>query len=1118
MTDALLNALDPLPYPQRMRELASQARALSASGRLRDVLDDLDEGDAYERGTAVVAAAVGGDREWIGAHLADPDPFVQGHALRVARSLGVPDQAYAASLDDVPRGARRRLLRAVVSDGRTALADRLADEVRASWGDADVTVLLPGCSAATAARLLPELLYAVHGWGGLGSRHPGLLLDAFEGQLAELSAPHRAEWWRRYAPGVAATADALPDRVLDLLDRFAPAVLPAPLADRLGTLAAAGPARVVRLLLRPEARPVLRGAALSRSLLYRLARTAPEGLVVELGRAMAGDSAGLARLLAALPPGRRGSFHTSVTAGRGPGRRVTVDAVILDALPRSCVADEARRMAERAAGHGADWSTVLLAESYLPVPEVRERLLAATRRPAAEDRARAWPLLIRNAGRAGTADAVAEVLTDMERLRNEQDPVRSAALHALAALPAALFTDAAEPALERITADAVEARDSSHATRQALTTLALRLLREHAATGQRALVNRALRTLVRISGNTGGADFGRLDRSLRRGQETEVFEALRPWLEAGADKADYGLVFALTRALGRRAAGLPELQDLLWQAVCYGENHAARTAVALWLEPVGGRSGRVERILAVDPSAGALPEVLRVLTGRRTDLLDPYLGDPPPYGRFLPHGTAWHVAPGREVRRWVPRQRRAALRALERTARDGKLPLYTRAAAIADMARIPSAGARAVLGWTGSEDVVLAEAALTALGGTDRAPDVLAELLAYSGGDRARVAVFAAGRASQDVRPSALGPLLRERLAPGTGKVTGRKEAVRLAATRLPRPQAAELVAEAYAMPDQHPDVRAVCVACGIGLLGDERMWEMLSDAATGATVLRTAVLRVRPIDLPAPHRPRYGRLVREVCGTHDEELAAAAHAVVAHWVPWVPGACDALVAATTDLARRRSWRSAADALVTAAPATAEAAQALMRALRTLADAVAMDDAGSERDRPGRQRVVHLAHRLAAAAGARTGDALRPVLVTAGELLARHRDHVPQAAELLVRAVDPEEGAEALYAALDRLARLHDGRPVLAARTAGVLGTRIRPSQHEDGAGTLLAVVVRLAEHGGPGHGHLAVQLTAVAGGQAGWSGEWRTQLRLLRRHPDADVRDAAYAEVTVRE
>ena len=68
-------------------------------------------------------------------------------------------------------------------------------------------------------------------------------------------------------------------------------------------------------------------------------------------------------------------------------------------------------------------------------------------------------------------------------MRNEQDPVRSAAMRALADTPPVLFTDEAEPHLDRVATDAVAARDSSPDTRQALSRLALAVLREHAAAG-----------------------------------------------------------------------------------------------------------------------------------------------------------------------------------------------------------------------------------------------------------------------------------------------------------------------------------------------------------------------------------------------------------------------------------------------------------------------------------------------------------------------------------------------------------------------------------------------------------------------------------------------------------
>lgn len=252
--------------------------------------------------------------------------------------------------------------------------------------------------------------------------------------------------------------------------------------------------------------------ALSGTQLRRLVRALPDTLLVELGRS-APDPAGPGpRILRALPPGRRAALHEAVTEDRGEAAStVTADTRLLDVLPRNRVAAVARRAADRARARGDD-AAALDAVSYLPFDEGREQLLAATRGLTADDRAAAWALLVGSAGRSGDPAHVATVLEDLLRLRNEQDPVRSAALTALAGVKPALFTDAVEPLLDRIAADAVEARDSSAATRRALGSLAVGALREHAVTGQRDLLNWALRTLVRITGTSGSADFGRLDR------------------------------------------------------------------------------------------------------------------------------------------------------------------------------------------------------------------------------------------------------------------------------------------------------------------------------------------------------------------------------------------------------------------------------------------------------------------------------------------------------------------------------------------------------------------------------------------------------------------------------
>ncbi|MGW3813412.1 hypothetical protein [Streptomyces sp. NPDC005046] len=1136
IVDSLLNALDPLPHPQRMRELALRVRAMD---ELRPVLEELDARGPHERGIGIVAASVGRDAEWIADRIADPDAFVRGHALRDAEALQVPDSAYESALDDAPEAVRRELLRAIVTGRRTALADRLVDGLRSRWGDAEAARLLPGCTAWTVGRLLPGLFHAVTGWKTLAKRHPGLLLDVAEAEAAALPDALRATWWSRYAAGVSAAVAADPVRVLDLLERLGPATLPHQLRVHLPRFATADASRLLRMLLAPAESAVRRGRAPEPDVLRGLARSgAPE--LISYGRSLA-ESGNLAPLLRALPPARRHAFHRAVQEGRGGGQGA-IDALVLEALPRSCVAEEARRMAADARARGAAWYPLLLAESFLPVAEVQGRLAEATRRPAAEDRAQAWPLLIRNAARSGDSAAVTSVLHDMGRLRNEQDPVRSAALGALAGVRPALFTEDAEPCLDRITADAVEARDSSPATRRHLSVLALSVLSEHAAGGSRELVNWALRTLVRISGSTGGADLGRLDAKLRRGQEHQVYEALRPWIEAGAEKADYSLAFAVARAVGRRAAGMPELQELLWQAIRYGNDTTVRTAVDLWLEPPATRDERVSRVLALDPSAIALWPVLQVVSRRRTDLLDPLLAEAPPYGRFLTRDAPWTVPVDRDVRRWVPRQQLAVVGKLTEEVEDAGLPLYRRAAALALAALVPGHGTELVRRWTEAPDVVLAEAALAALARTDRPADALPELLARAGDDRARVAVYAATRASRYAAPSHLAGHLRAVLFAPDAKVTSRKEAARLAAARLPAARAAELLTEAYAAPGAHVDVRAAVVAFTGGLLDEEPVWGVLRDAAAAEPVLRAAVLRVTALDLPAPHRERYARLVREVTTTDDPETATLAFAALARWAPWSPEAPTVLAAATTDLTDRTSWRAAAQGLVAVAVGSPGGVDGFEQALRALAQAdteagaaagaagsgsgaaggakaLAVTEAGASaradaeerRDRPARQRLAHLVACLARRA-ATDPEAVRPAALAAVELLAGYDAFVPHAAALAVTHLDLEADPRRL----ERLAALTTGRPALAVRTAGELEARLRAQTGDPDA--LLAAVRRLAAHGGHAEGLLAVAVTAAIGTRTGWAAPWRDRLRALRRHPVPDVRDAALNRPTAQE
>ncbi|WOX20657.1 hypothetical protein [Streptomyces solicathayae] len=1104
--DRLLSVLEPLPYPRRMRELADRAAVLDPAGA-RALFAELDARGPYERGLAVVVAAVTGDGGRLGERLVDPDAFVRGHVLRVATPSVVPDEAFAAALDDAPEIVRRELFAAIVAGGRSALADRLVDGVRADWGDEEAARLLPGCGPETVRRLLPELFHAVRGWTRLVKRHPEAVADAAERELAALPEGLRDDWWQRYLAALAVLAGAAPARVVGLLATYRPGVRPWRFDDVLRTLALGDPAGVLRLLLSDTGgmtSTVLHRPEAAR----RIARTAPRDQVFALGRALTDRPYELARLIAAHPPGRRAAFHEAVLEGRS-GTRHLAGPEVLRVLPREAAAREARRVVAYCQGRPGRRERLLEAVACLPVAEAREPLLAATREPVLEEREAAWPRLIRNAARSGDPDAVTTVLADLARLRNEPDPVRCAALNALAALPPRLLTASAAAHLARVAADATQAPDLSAESRRALHALAEAVLREHP--DEPALRDVALDVLVRLCRIAGAAGLGRLDHALRPGQEALLLAALRPLVEPAVAKADFGLVIALARALGPRAAALPEIQDLLWRAVQEGGDATARTAVGLWLAPAPERDARVERLLAHEPSAAVLPEVLHVLTGRRTDLLEPLLGDEPPHGRFLAAGR-WTVPVTPEARRWTGRQQRAVVRRWQSVVADRSLSEYDRADGLRPLAGLPE-GADAVLAGVGDPSVVVAEAALAALSHTVRPGDALPELLRHAGDDRARVAVYAADRATRHVPPSRLSALLPPLLAPAGTKVTSRKEGVRLVAARLPRPEAAALVAEAYERPDQHRDVRAVCVAAAARLFEQSRTRRLLTEAASGHTTQRRAVLRVVPAHLAEPFRPAYARLMEEVCDSDDDELVGDAYEALAAWLPWSPHATGILQAAVVDLGTEAGWYAATQGLARAACAIPAARNAYLETLDALlaADAAAAGgplDAGTERDRPALQRLDTLVRTLY-----RQGEPLAPIRAVqaeAADRLAGHDATAATAAQLWAEALDLGAEPDVLHAALTRLARLHDARPMGLARSVRELARRLGGRQREGHEASLLAVARRLAATGGHAEGVLAVVLTAAGGERTDWAEPWRTLLRELRAHPQPEVRDEA--------
>ncbi|WP_301178072.1 hypothetical protein [Actinomadura geliboluensis] len=1088
--DDLLAEIEPLPYRARVRRLAA-LRASRGAPELAALLAELGGRGHYERSAALSIASAVRDEASL-AHLVaatgDPDAVLALRATRLAVRYATAPGPLAERLMDAPQAVRSATYRAVRRHRRADLADALIGPVLERWGADEAAALLPACTPERAAERLGPLAHAVPNPHTLGGAHPGTFLDQAERDLAALTPGARSSWWHWNGPGVAAVVRHDPGRVLGLLeDHWHAAGLPHVLRPQIGALLDAEPERTLRLLLADGTRTVLASLIRRRSMRDRLARAGGDGLAA-VARAVREDESALRLLLAAVAPARRGALFDAAMDGVDLAARELGDA-LMNVLPRAVRVREARRMLglRAVAGHP---QRVQAVSAYLPFDEARPVLEEPTRRPDADERAAGYALLVACAGRERDPAVLSALLESLGRLRNEQEPVRVAALRALAAVPGAALGAEHAPAFERLAEDALNARDCSNATRLTLVQLGTAFFRQGAFRDDAELTATGIGLLRRVIGSSSLVPLGRLDRVLRRGQEHRLVERLAPLLDEGARRDDHGLALMLVRALGRRAHGVPALQDALEKALGARDDRVIREAVAGWLEPPATRGERVERVVAGDPSTVGLPPVLAAIAAERTDLLHLVLSESTPEGRFR-RGDVTYVpwVEPRWTRGWTARQHGAYLRLLDRVAGDARLPDAGRARAVAAIAQVPGVDAARLRPYLAADDARLRRAALTAAPWTARPQDVLPDLLALASSDDAHVAVYAAGRAARFVRPSALAALLRPVLT--GGKITARKEALRiLLRTRVP--EALDVVAAAWDDPGQHRDVRAAIASAARAHMSDPAARRILAEAAAGPRDLARQVLGAWPYEIEGAFRADYAALVVRVARSPDPEASDAALTALGRWAQWAPEIPARLAAVLTDLGETRRWRTALFTLVGCAVG-GTGTDALADAAATLAEAGDAANAEPERDLPAEQRLAALADALRRAAANRR-DGAGPVLRAVTERLPAQL-----ARELTAATVHWDDPA------VDALADSCAGTPVLAVqRVAEALADGPRAGLPDPAE--VHPHAERLAGRGDPAGGLFACALAGRHGPRAGWPPEWRDVLRALRAHPDPDV------------
>ncbi|MEI2778580.1 MAG: hypothetical protein V9G19_21945 [Tetrasphaera sp.] len=847
----LLTSLDGETHAARCRRIVDLARVGRGTPELGQLIDELAAQSDYHAVLAVVAAAVAGDEPRL-------DRLAHHPSGRVARAAqaGLPltgaAEVIAGRYREASPNDRRLLRRRLGREGRTDVVDQL---IRSDIDDTERAGLLAAATAQVAAEYLPDLADLVPNLASVTHRHLGLVLAHLRERTLGAPPPQRDHWWAWAGPAIGQLIAEHPAAVLELLETAGPStVLTTDVTRHLGALIRHDPHRAATLFAHPR-HPI--GYRVPAGLLTYAGLLAPGDRVAIARRLLDRDDL-LATFLDALPPSERAATFDAAIVDIGVDQRIWSDA-LLEVLPHQVRHREARRILTLPSVRANTLATISF-QGFLPAAEAGEQLAGSRRAADAEERAAASASFLLASARERRPAALTTALATLDGLRDERDPVRLAAANALARIPGWLLAETGIDRIEAFAHSAAEARDTSPATIHSLLGAAWVVIREAIGSGDIALARQGLEMVDTLAGPTGRLWFPSFE-GMPRGGEALVIEALLPRLRTAAAKDNYGLLFTLCAALGKRAWGATQLDSLMHKALRAPQDANVRAAAEHWLADPATRATRVGEALRIDESLAVLPIVSNTLSASRQDLLDILWKRTSLTGRLWGRKPAFvPILPG-PFTRWLPRQVQGYAAALDALLATEGTATWTASRAIRTLGRLPQIGTVALEPYLASPDTARREAALGALAWTGRPRDALPRLLAVRSGDDVRVAMYAAGRCLRDTPGRVALPLVLDVLRDPATKVTARKEAVRLLG-RIREPEAlVELLA--IGLDDStHRDVRFAVTRTLRAWLDDERSWQVLGRVAQSGREGALSIAETFPQLLAERHRAAYARLL----------------------------------------------------------------------------------------------------------------------------------------------------------------------------------------------------------------------------------------------------------------
>ncbi len=1113
MTTQLVERLESLDHNERLQQLVEHSRDLDPAAR-KALLQDLRHGDTHARWLGIQAAGHAGEIEALWLGLTDPSVMIRSlSAAFIGRTAKEIDGSILEDLDSTSLGV---LYARLMRRQEPAISEPLVQSLIAHDRIAEAAALLCSCSDAFILARLRSVAWTDHTWTKISKSRSHLFVQKLEEEFSESSRPEFV--WQRYSSSVwALLCDSQPLAVCDWVERFSDAdKLPAQLMAGFPALLRHDPTRATGWL---ASRIAWFSTQSFPAGLARLARKVDptvllrlsEGLIFEsIDRSTGNVDPAMSRelsfvfnvvradkfsvLLSNMPYPLRATLFEGATAGLETAS-IEWSFELLRVLPRHLREREAARMLGLPRGKtDGSWRRRLL--GLRDIDKVRESLQTEGRSAQADDRAEAHAALVRST--FGSGKGIDLTLERLARTQNEQDPVRCAFLTAMAEVPGHYFSDPV--ALDAVIAPSFEARDVSYQTRAAILRIASRLMTSKATTPTNPMFKYAISVLERLAGHQGTPDFPALHPNLPKGAEQSIFLALKPWVDAANSRQQAAHVFVLWRALGERAWLIPEFGELIGDMIWSGNKNHASAAAGYWLADPKTRDKRATELVAKDPSALYLNQVLKHAHQRRQTWLIQRLTIRPPKGRFHDGKVVFVPAFSGGFWRWPTSLQRSYVALIRSAEADTTQYSATRAGLIARRARVPVSSVSDFSGELESAEVVVQEAVLGAIVWTDCPADALPILLQHLAGDRARVAMYAMPRLARLIPRADFVRALSVLLESDKLKVTVHKEALRLLG-QAGTAEAVVLLQKEWEKP-LHRDVRIAALHAARSLLSRDEAWEILHTGSMSESAsVAIAVVQVPVATVAARYRKKYLALMIASADHADPEVRAAFFAAMGSGWEFVdlPLVVDVASRVIARLDEFDPWRAALRVVAKAGRSTVEHPQ-VIGVLEELIEMAQDATPAGTRDQMAHQRLVAL---LGALKYDRHPNNL--VLVKqVGKLLCDDRDWWGPGAALTLAGAENTEASgvisDLILSVPTALSLIH---VVEAASAQAEAPSRVWSAEEAQ------ETVDELCRLTGPAR-LVAVALISVFGKKYGWGEAWTERIGALRNDDDLDVRTAA--------